>query len=133
MEHTVARRLNMKLAAKYYGPYKVMQKLGKVAYKLELPVESKIHLVFHIYLLKKHLGPIVASSTCLSEASYAEKVLVPQAILDSRGTTRKKEVLIHWRGYSPSDATWEKCSIMQQQFPQFVLEDNECFKGSEML
>jgi hypothetical protein len=103
----------MKLAAKYYGPYKVMERLGKVAYKLELPAESKTHPVFHISLLKKHLGPIVTSSTSLLEAPYAERVLVPQAILDSRGTTCKKEVLIHWCGYSSAYVRWEKC-IMQQ-------------------
>jgi hypothetical protein len=31
----------------------------------------------------------------------------------------------------PVDATWEKCNVMQQQFPQVVLED--CFKKGEML
>ena len=32
---------------KYYGPFKVLQKVGPVAYKLELPLDSKIHLIFH--------------------------------------------------------------------------------------
>lgn len=36
---SVARRSNHKLSFKYFEPYKILQKVGKMAYKLELPVE----------------------------------------------------------------------------------------------
>jgi len=45
-----------KLSTKYYGPYKVFQKIGTMAYKLELPVASQVHLVFHVSCLKKVIG-----------------------------------------------------------------------------
>lgn len=41
-----------KLAAKYYGPYQIIQKIGAVAYKLSLPSNITIHLTFHVSLLK---------------------------------------------------------------------------------
>lgn len=55
-QQTMARRTNKKLSAKYYGPYRVIQRLGKLAYKLELPSAAQIHLVFHVSLLKKKRG-----------------------------------------------------------------------------
>lgn len=44
----VVQRVNQKLAHKYYGPYKVLDKCEKVAYKLELHDTSRIHPVFHV-------------------------------------------------------------------------------------
>lgn len=37
-----------KLAFKYFGPYKVVEKIGGGAYRLELPVDCLIHPIFHV-------------------------------------------------------------------------------------
>ncbi|WVZ19925.1 hypothetical protein V8G54_007247 [Vigna mungo] len=47
-----------KLGKRFYGPFRILERLGPVAYKLELPSNSKIDLVFHCYVLKAHLGPL---------------------------------------------------------------------------
>uniref|UniRef100_A0A1U7YQ86 Uncharacterized protein LOC104249407 n=1 Tax=Nicotiana sylvestris TaxID=4096 RepID=A0A1U7YQ86_NICSY len=48
-----------KLSSRYVGPYKIFQRIGQVAYKLELPPEmSLVHAVFHVSMLKKVVGDL---------------------------------------------------------------------------
>lgn len=51
-QNSVALRKNHKLGMHYFGPFTVIEKVGQVAYKLQLPPEAKIHPMFHISHLK---------------------------------------------------------------------------------
>lgn len=55
-QSSVFRRAHQKLASRYFGPFQVIAEVGPVAYRLALPVESKIHPIFHVSLLKQKLG-----------------------------------------------------------------------------
>ena len=55
-QQTMSRRASHKLAAKYYGPYQVIECIGAVACWLGLPSSSVIHPMFHISQLKQYMG-----------------------------------------------------------------------------
>ena len=83
-QNSVVNRKCLKLAAKYFGPYKILDKIGQVAYKLQLPSEAKIHPMFHVSQLKKHVKhePIQNSLPLLNTAGMIAKE--PLAVLDRR-------------------------------------------------
>jgi hypothetical protein len=85
VQSSLAPRAHQKLAFTFFGPYKILSKIGSTAYKLDLPAPSAIHLVFHVALLKKwvSLGVLVASNLPDDSVVYQ----VPE-VLDSKVVTR---------------------------------------------
>ncbi|XP_044465435.1 uncharacterized protein LOC123195686 [Mangifera indica] len=84
-QQTVYRRAYQKLVSRFYGPYQIEAKVGKVAYKLKLPKGSRIHPVFHVSMLKQQVGDTNATSTeLLPIADDSEIIMEPKAILDIR-------------------------------------------------
>ena len=72
-----------KFQPRFYGPYKIIQKVEEVAYELELPPESKIHNIFHVSNLKKVVGQqIVTSSKLPPLDDEGQLVLIPKCILE---------------------------------------------------
>jgi hypothetical protein len=63
----------------------VFQKIGTMAYKLELPASSRVHPVFHVSCLKKVIGDNIAVQTILQELDEEGKIILePEAIIDTR-------------------------------------------------
>lgn len=74
-----------KLGAKFYGPFKILARVGTVAYTLELPSQPKIHSTFHISQLKMKFGcHHVSTQLPIVHTDYGHVVLALQSILDRR-------------------------------------------------
>ena len=74
---------NQKLDPKFYGPYKVLQNIGSIAYKLGLPPSSRIHPVFHGSCLKKLIGTNIRAQTILPKIDTERSIILePEAIFN---------------------------------------------------
>ena len=72
-----------KLSQKYYGPYKVLQKIGTMLYKLELLSFSRVHLVFHVSFLKKVISDKLLVQTILLDEE-GKIILEHEAVTETR-------------------------------------------------
>jgi hypothetical protein len=114
----------LKLATKYYGPYRVQAKVGQVAYRLLLPQGTQIHNVFHVSQLKKHLGPKAIPVPHLPLIDATGKIhTTPVMVLETRAVpcppVLVSQWLVQWLNMSPEEATWEDADFMKTAFPDF--------------
>jgi hypothetical protein len=65
-----------KLSPKYYGPYKVLQNIGTMAYKLELSASSRVHPIFHVSCLKKVIGDKITVQTIFPKLDKEGKIIL---------------------------------------------------------
>lgn len=130
-QSSVHHRVNQKLARRFYGPYKILQRIGSVAYKLELPADTKIHPVFHVSLLKASFGPPGHSTGDLSKLyPDVDIALLPESVEAQRNWNGLEQVLIKWDGKPIEEATWENVEEIQIQFPGFLdIEGNVQAQG----
>ncbi|WVZ88829.1 hypothetical protein U9M48_035299 [Paspalum notatum var. saurae] len=111
------RRFNVKgkLAPRYIGPFKILEKKGEIAYRLELPPSlSGVHDVFHVSQVKKCLR-VPEEQTPLEGLEVQEDLTYtehPIKILDTseRNTRNKKTKMcrVQWSHHTEAEATWNE-------------------------
>lgn len=126
-QSTLRKAKHHKLSPKYFGPFKVIQKVGKVAYKLELPESAQIHPVFHVSQLKLHRGDPPTTPAVLPVFNKDGVISVePYAILErrmaKRGNAVAVYVLVQWLNGTVVDATWELYEDIAARFPSFDID-----------
>ena len=119
-----------KLAVRCHGPFKVVQVMSPVNYRLELPTQWSIHPVFHIDLLTPYHKTITHGANYQQLppdlVNNAEEYEV-EKILDSRlfGRRWQLQYLVKWKGYPDSDNMWvDKDDIFADDKVQTFKESN---------
>ncbi|KAD5507502.1 hypothetical protein E3N88_15205 [Mikania micrantha] len=113
-----------KLSPRFIGPFRIMARVGKVAYRLNLPDElSEIHPTFHVSHLRKCLADDVAYVP-LSDIEVDERlnyIEEPVAIVDTKEKQLRNKVIrqvkVQWKHRKGSEATWETEDGMKRLYP----------------
>ncbi|GJY78462.1 hypothetical protein Tco_0484263 [Tanacetum coccineum] len=111
-------------AKPYIRPFKILAKVGTVAYRLELPEQlSRVHSTFHVSNLKKCFSeePLAIP---LDEIQIDDKlnfIEEPVEIMD-REVKRLKQsripiVKVCWNSRRGHEFTWEREDQMQKKYP----------------
>jgi hypothetical protein len=115
MKNITTARPTKKLDIRQSGPYKVIERIGSHAYRLQLPPSAKIHDVFHVSLLTafrppKYPGQAAEPPGPVEITDDGEEYEVAN-IVDSRRHPRtgRLEYLVEWLGYEGTDeqTSWE--------------------------
>ncbi|CAN6687647.1 unnamed protein product [Malus baccata var. baccata] len=113
-----------KLSPRYIGPYRITERVGEVAYRLEvLPELSKVHDVFRVSMLRhyvsnpSHVIPPQPLEINL-DLTYDEE---PVTILDWKDKILRNKTVclmkVLWRNHSVEEATWETKERMKEMYP----------------
>lgn len=121
------------MAKRYYGPYKILRKIEKVAYELELPANAKIHHVFHISLMKACSGNPTRQCSPLPPLLIGNHPRIqPLCILGARTISTAsgplQQILVQWETLSEAKATWENAFAFHNSLPGFDLEGKNVFE-----
>src|ERR1043165_8061967 len=118
-----------KLAPRFVGPFKILERVGKVANKLDLPPElNNVHPTFHISNLKKCLAEdnlhVPLEDVQIDESMrFVEK---PVEIMDRDVKTLKRSripiVKVRWESKRGPEFTWEREDQMMSKYPHLFPE-----------
>ena len=109
----------------FVGPFKVAECLPNDNYRLQLPPTMRIHPVFHVSKLRRYRQDDTLQRPQRRpppETVDGEDEYEVDHIVRHRIRHRKKQYLIHWRGYAHSDNSWEPATEIRRHAAEIVHE-----------
>ncbi|XP_040967953.1 uncharacterized protein [Gossypium hirsutum] len=113
-----------KLSPRFIGPYRILKRVGPIAYQLELPPElDRIHNVFYISMLgrcRSDLAHIISTEEIQVRPDLTFKEELVQILERDVKVLKKKSIPLVkalWHNHSSKEATWEPEEAMRQQYP----------------
>ena len=123
-----------KLSPRYNGPFEIVERIGPVAYRLDLSEElSRVHNVFHISMLRKYISDpshvLEAPEIELrDDLSYEEQ---PVQIMGREEKELRNKTIslvkVLWRNHRVEEATWEREDQIRSQYPHLFQETGTNF------
>jgi hypothetical protein len=113
-----------KLTSRFIGPYQILKRVGKMAYRIVLPPSlSNLHDVFHVSQLRKYV-PDPSHVIESDDVQVRDNLTVEAMPLRIEGREVKKlrnkeiaSVKVVWGGPAGENATWELESKMRSSYP----------------
>jgi hypothetical protein len=118
-----------KLGPKFYGPFLILEKIGDVAYRLKLPVGTKLHDVFHVGLLKPFKGEPPTATPAIPPVWHGRACTESEIVLHGRLAWGCHELLVQWKGLPAAKATWIDLAEFQHLYPSFQPTDELLTEG----
>jgi hypothetical protein len=111
-------RPTKKFDDKWFGPYKVTEKISRNAYRLALPTSLRVHPVFHVSRLRRFEPDTIEGRprstqpppVTLDDGTEEYEV---EKVIASRWFRRKLQYLVKWKGWSVSHNTWEPAANVE--------------------
>jgi hypothetical protein len=98
VQSSMVNRLCPKVVYKFYEPYTVQEHVGLAAYRLDIPVNSVVHPVFHISQLKEFIPDYkLVFSELPVQVDFSKEMLQLESVLERRLVKKGNAVIPHVR------------------------------------